>query len=113
MRQRNQWSLVCGLAVRLASRLSAREVSITILHTCDLHGNVLPTENYEGQTNLGGIARCATVIRQVREQERNVLLVDAGDTIQGAAISYLNEGRVMVIALNHLRYDAWIWGNHE
>ena len=97
----------------VSSDLFAREISITILHTCDLHGNVLPTENYEGQTNLGGIARCATVIRQVREQERNVLLVDAGDTIQGAAISYLTEGQVMVKALNHLRYDAWIWGNHE
>jgi 2',3'-cyclic-nucleotide 2'-phosphodiesterase/3'-nucleotidase len=91
----------------------AREIPITILHTCDLHGNVLPTESYEGQTNLGGIARCATVIRQVRASERNVLLLDAGDTIQGAAISYLSRGQVMVKALNLLRYDAWCWGNHE
>lgn len=91
----------------------AREVPITILHTCDLHGNVLPTEDYQGRTNLGGIARCATVIRQVRQQEKNVLLVDAGDTIQGAAIGYLTEGQVMVKALNHLRYDAWVLGNHE
>ena len=56
----------------------AREVSITILHTCDLHGNVLPTESYEGKTNVGGIARCATMIRQIRSQEKNVLLLDAG-----------------------------------
>ena len=97
----------------VASGLFAREVSITILHTCDLHGNVLPTENYEGQTNLGGIARCATMIQQIREQEKNVLLVDAGDTIQGATIGYLTGGQVMVRALNHLHYDAWVWGNHE
>src|SRR6266481_9975255 len=100
MRQRNQWSLVCGLAILLSSRLSAREVSITILHTCDLHGNVLPTENYEGKTNLGGIARCATMIRRIREQEKNVLLVDAGDTMQGTPVSFLSDGQVMVKCLN-------------
>ncbi len=93
--------------------LFAREVPITILHTCDLHGNVLPTEDYEGSGNLGGIARCATVIRQVRGREKNVLLVDAGDTVQGTAISFLTDGQVMVKVLNHLRYDAWVWGNHE
>jgi 2',3'-cyclic-nucleotide 2'-phosphodiesterase (5'-nucleotidase family) len=96
-----------------SSRLLAREIPITVLHTCDLHGNVLPTENYQGQTNLGGIARCATMIRQIREQEKNVLLVDAGDTIQGTEISYATGGQAMVRALNFLHYDAWVWGNHE
>ena len=113
MRQRNQWGLVCGLLILLASRLSAREVSIIILHTCDLHGNVLPTEDYEGKTNLGGIARCATMIRQIREREKNVLLVDAGDTLQGTAVSFLTDGQVMATCLNQLHYDAWTWGNHE
>jgi 2',3'-cyclic-nucleotide 2'-phosphodiesterase (5'-nucleotidase family) len=105
--------LFTAVLLLLQVPLFAREVPITILHTCDLHGNVLPTENYEGQTNLGGIARCATAIRQVRAHERNVLLLDAGDTIQGAAVSYLSRGQVMVKALNLLRYDAWCWGNHE
>ena len=57
----------------LTAQVRAREVPIVVLHTCDLHGNILPTESYEGQTNVGGIARCATVIRQVREHEKNVL----------------------------------------
>jgi len=104
---------VLVIILLMGTRLLAREVPITILHTCDLHGNVLPTENYDGQTNLGGVARCATVIRQVRAQEKNVLLLDAGDTIQGAAISFLSQGQVMVKTLNLLRYDAWCWGNHE
>jgi 2',3'-cyclic-nucleotide 2'-phosphodiesterase/3'-nucleotidase len=92
---------------------TAREVPIVILHTCDLHGNILPTESYEGQTNVGGIARCATVIRQIREHEKNVLLVDAGDTMQGTPVSFLTGGQVMVACLNQLHYDSWTWGNHE
>ena len=108
---RSQWVLVVGLF--LCTSAWAREVPITILHTCDLHGNILPTSNYDGQTNLGGFARCATVIRQVRAERPNTLLVDAGDTLQGTAVSYRSDGRVMVRLLNLLRYDAWIWGNHE
>src|SRR5258707_10665860 len=113
MRRRNRRSLFCGLLILLASRLCAREIPITILHTCDLHGNVLPTESYEGKTNLGGIARCATVIRQIRAQEKNVLLVDAGDSMQGTPVSFLSDGQVMVKCLNQLHYDSWTWGNHE
>ena len=93
--------------------VSAREVPIVILHTCDLHGNILPTESYEGETNVGGIARCATVIHQIREHEKNVLLVDAGDTMQGTLVSFLTGGQVMVKCLNELHYDSWTWGNHE
>ena len=98
MRQRNRWGLVCGVLLLLASRVLAREVPITIIHTCDLHGNILPTESYEGKTNVGGIARCATMIRQIRAQEKNVLLVDAGDSMQGTPVSFLSDGQVMVNA---------------
>ncbi len=101
------------VAVAWHATVSAREVPIVILHTCDLHGNILPTESYEGQTNVGGIARCATVIRQIREHEKNVLLVDAGDTMQGTPVSFLTGGQVMVTCLNQLHYDSWTWGNHE
>ncbi len=87
----------------------AREVSITILSTTDLHGHILADK----PTEPGGLARCATLIRQTRATEKNVLLVDAGDTIQGTAESWLSGGQVMVRALNALRYDAWVLGNHE
>jgi 2',3'-cyclic-nucleotide 2'-phosphodiesterase/3'-nucleotidase/5'-nucleotidase len=104
---------ICLLFLLATANAFPREVPITILCTCDLHGHILPTENYNGQTNLGGIARCATAIRQVQSQEKNVLVVDAGDTIQGTAISYLSDGQLMVKCLNQIHYDAWIWGNHE
>jgi 2',3'-cyclic-nucleotide 2'-phosphodiesterase (5'-nucleotidase family) len=91
----------------------SREVPITILCTTDLHGHLLPSTDYDGNKNRGGLARCATRIRQIRNQERHVLLLDAGDTIQGDAVSFLSDGLVMIKALNELRYDAWVPGNHE
>jgi 2',3'-cyclic-nucleotide 2'-phosphodiesterase (5'-nucleotidase family) len=107
-------SLLASVLLWLAAGgLPAREVPITILHTTDLHGNILPGEDYDGHTNLGGFARCATAIREVRSAVTNVLVLDAGDTIQGGAVSYLSDGQAMVKALNLLRYDAWVLGNHE
>lgn len=79
----------------------AREVRITVLHTTDLHGHVEK------------LAQCATAIQKVRAKEKNVLLVDNGDTIQGTAVSWLTGGEVMVRTLNALRCDAWVLGNHE
>jgi 5'-nucleotidase / UDP-sugar diphosphatase len=110
---RSALSAIACLVLLWHGLASAREVPITILHTCDLHGHILPTESYEGQTNVGGIARCATMIHQIRAAEKNVLLVDAGDALQGTAVSFLSDGQVMVKCLNQLHYDSWTWGNHE
>src|ERR1043165_1000480 len=90
-----------------------REVPITILSTTDLHGTILPTTDYEGNTNRGGIARVATRIAEIRAKVPHAILIDSGDTIQGTAVSYLDKGMVMVRIVNHLKYDAWTLGNHE
>ncbi len=84
-----------------------------MLHTTDLHGHIRPTHDYEGNPDLGGLARCATAIRDVRKAQDNVVLVDVGDTIQGTPASLFSEGRMMMRCLNHLNYDAWVPGNHE
>lgn len=86
---------------------------VTVIHTTDLHGNVLPTTDYEGNGNLGGIARCATRIHQWRAENPRTLLVDAGDLYQGTEVGFRTRGRVMTDCLNHLNYDAWVIGNHE
>lgn len=91
----------------------AKEVPITILHTTDLHANILPTTDYTGTKDVGGFARCAWMIKKIRSEEKNVLLVDAGDLYQGSAIGYLTQGSVMIQAINNLRYNAWTLGNHE
>ncbi len=96
-----------------AAATPARLVEIRILHTTDLHGRILPTCDYQGRAEVGGLLRCATLIGQLRAEREHVLLVDCGDLYQGAAESLLSEGRVMIRALDHLKYDAWILGNHE
>jgi 2',3'-cyclic-nucleotide 2'-phosphodiesterase (5'-nucleotidase family) len=87
--------------------------TISIINTTDLHGHILPTKTYEGIGDVGGLARCSTLIRQWRTQNPDNLLVDAGDLYQGTHLSRRNEGALMVKLLNKLNYDAWVLGNHD
>lgn len=57
--------------------------------------------------------RCSTAIEQIRKKEPNVLYVDCGDLIQGAAESWLTSGRIMIRVMERLRCDAWVLGNHD
>ncbi len=91
----------------------ARPVEITVLHTTDIHGHLLPTKDYDGVENVGGLLRCATRIDEIRQGKEHVLLLDCGDLFQGSVESYLSEGRATIRAMEYLRYDAWILGNHE
>lgn len=88
-------------------------VQISILHTTDLHGHILPTSDYAGNADLGGFARCVTQIRRWRRQNRNSILIDAGDVYQGTDVSLRTNGALMIDLFNHLKFDAWIVGNHE
>jgi 5'-nucleotidase / UDP-sugar diphosphatase len=87
--------------------------TVSIIHTTDLHGHIVPTRTYEGVENVGGFARCATRIRQWRREAPDSLLVDLGDVWQGTAESYLEKGRLMMRLFNLLEYDAWTLGNHD
>ena len=81
---------------------------LTILHTNDTHSQVEPKDN--GQ---GGCARRMGLIRQEREKDPNLLLVDAGDFSQGTPYFNLYRGRVEIDAMNYIGYDAATLGNHE
>jgi len=103
---------VPGIA-RAAATPNDNTVQISILHTTDLHGHILPTSDYAGNADLGGFARCVTQIRRWRRQNRNSILIDVGDVYQGTDVSLRTNGALIIDLFNHLKYDAWVVGNHE
>jgi 2',3'-cyclic-nucleotide 2'-phosphodiesterase/3'-nucleotidase len=96
-----------------AAALNPDTVCISILHTTDLHGHILPTFDYDGIPDRGGLARCATQIRRWQRGNPNSILIDIGDVYQGTDVSLRNKGVLMIDLLNYLEYDAWVVGNHE
>ena len=96
------------------SVFSQQKIKLVILHTNDTHSQVEPTDKSGLKTaNMGGYARRMGVINQIREQEKNVLLVDAGDFSQGTPYFNFFNGRVEIDAMNRMKYDAGTLGNHE
>ncbi len=93
--------------------LSSDKVLISILHTTDLHGHILPTSDYDGNPDRGGMARCVTQIRRWQKQNPNSILIDIGDVYQGTDLGLRSKGELMIDLFNYLKYDAWIIGNHE
>ena len=92
---------------------AADTVTVSILHTTDLHGHILPTVDYNDHPDLGGLARCATQIRQWQRANPNSILLDIGDVYQGTELGLRTRGATMIRCLNALAYDAWVVGNHD
>lgn len=82
---------------------------LVILHTNDTHSMIDPDDS----DGLGGVLRRKVVIDSVRAAEENVLLVDAGDFVQGTLYFNLYRGKVEQKMMNELGYDIRILGNHE
>src|SRR6201991_687466 len=94
-------------------------VQITILGTTDLHGNINPIDYYTNKADNRGLAKVATLIKRIRKEHSNVLLIDSGDTIQGSPLESFH-GRKnnqpidpMMLVMNSLNYDAMTVGHHE
>ncbi len=89
--------------------LASKAERVVILHTNDTHSQIDP----DRQKGTGGVLRRKAAIDSVRHAERNILLVDAGDAVQGTLYFTLFEGEVEQKMLNLLGYDVQILGNHE
>ena len=112
MRALGQGALLSALPAQLLAE-QGETVTLSVLHTTDLHGHILPTIDYEDHPDVGGLARCATQIRQWRRENPNSVLIDIGDVYQGTEVGLDTRGAVMIRCLNALAYDTWAVGNHE
>lgn len=97
--------------------MAAQEpINITILGTSDLHGTFVPWDYATDTANMAGsLSQIATQVHKVRAQQPNVILVDAGDTIQGNFVETFKNDKTspMILGFNALNYDVWVMGNHE
>ena len=89
-------------------------VTITILHTNDLHGHIEPfTGGDETLVNKGGLARISELVKITREQNPNTLLLDAGDMFQGTPYFNYFRGDLILKLMSATGYNAGTIGNHE
>ena len=94
------------LTVSLFSTVKAEK--LVILHTNDTHSQIDPNDK-----DLGGVLRRKVVIDSVKANNRNTLLIDAGDAVQGTMFFNLYGGEVEYLMLDLLGYDMAILGNHD
>ncbi len=107
--------LILVLLAGLAAAEAAETKTITLLGTSDVHGFCVPWDYSTDTAFPGGLAKVATVVKRLRASGAVLLVVDAGDLIQGnAAETFRNEAvNPLVCALNLIGYDFWVPGNHE
>lgn len=87
---------------------------ITILHTNDTHSQIEPfNPNHHKFANKGGVARRASLIQKVRNENPNTLLLDAGDIFQGTPYFNYFGGEIEFKLMSLLKYDAATMGNHD
>jgi 2',3'-cyclic-nucleotide 2'-phosphodiesterase (5'-nucleotidase family) len=98
----------------------ALAVTLTILHTSDLHGHVHPHDELADRDFGEGLARIASAVKAIRAEGRPTLLLDSGDTLQGTPTQALvfrgsvgNGSDPTIRAMNRIGYDAMAVGNHE
>src|SRR6185369_14694807 len=92
---------------------SGAETVITILHTNDTHSQIDPLPPNDRNAGKGGVARRGTLVKRVRKENPNTLLVDAGDVLQGTPYFNFYKGEVEYKAMSAIGYDAGTLGNHE
>jgi 5'-nucleotidase len=103
-----------GLWGRRVPGVRAADTLITILHTNDTHSQIDPLPaNDQAFPGKGGVARRATLVRRVRKENPNTLLIDAGDVFQGTPYFNFFKGEVEYKAMSEIGYDVGTLGNHE
>lgn len=99
-------SLLFPTSLAFAENVEATK--IVILHTNDTHARVLESDN-DGM----GFAKLAEKVKAIKEENPNVLLLDAGDILHGLPFATISKGESIVKIMNAIKYDAMAPGNHD
>jgi len=99
-------SMVFGLVFGSVASVYADEsvVKITIVHTNDTHSRV---------DSGVGFAKVAAKIKELKAENPNVLVVDAGDTLHGQPFATISKGESIIKIMNAVGYDVMTPGNHD
>jgi len=107
-------SLTAIGGLTLPSFTTKKKKHITILHTNDTHSHLEPFEaTHYKFANKGGVARRATLIENIRKENLNTLLLDAGDIFQGTPYFNYFGGELEFKLMSMLKYDLATIGNHD
>ena len=107
-------SLIFSFSCFLVFSLSAQ--TLTLVHTSDTHSCIEPISPHDikpKQADKGGFIRRVTLIKELRQEHPDMLLLDCGDFSQGSVYYSLFKGEVEVELMNLMGYDAATIGNHE
>lgn len=94
-------------------------MTLTLLSTTDSHGHLLAENELTGKPTNEGVAKIATLVKQIRDASPATLLLDCGDTTEGTPFAYyfaVKDTKVPnpeIAAFNAMHYDAMAVGNHE
>jgi raw score 13.65 len=113
--------LLCSLfALSAISTAMAQEVNIKLLGTSDVHGRIVPwSYGADVEDKSGSYAQIATYVKDVRKNNKNVVLVEVGDAIQDNQIEVFAKDKKyyknhpVPKVLNEMNYDIFVLGNHE
>ncbi len=107
-------SALAGIAA--PTKAAEAPTKITLLGTSDIHGRFMPWDYaLDGPNTNGSLTQLFTMIKDIRKENPNTVLVDAGDSIQDNSAELFNDQpqSPMMVAMNEMNYDAWAFGNHE
>ncbi len=109
---------ISSMLLVLSIGLYAKEVNIKILGTSDVHGRVVPwSYAADEEDKSGSYAQLSTLIKERRKENKNVILVEVGDSIQDNSIDLFakedSKNHPIPKVLNYMKYDVFVLGNHE
>lgn len=87
---------------------------LTILHTNDVHSHIDPFPATDAKNpNMGGVSRRSALVENIRKENPNVLLLDAGDIFQGTPYFNYYGGELEFKLMSMMKYDLATMGNHD